>query len=164
MDDIISKAKGCEYVDWLLCVCCVDLEWGEDGSVVTWSRRWIDGWMNWNDNAWMISYPRTRGVSMLIDCSVCVVWIWTGGLVTMGWLGRVGWWMDEMKWQCMDDIISKAKGCEYVSWLLCVDCVVWIWTGAWLVATGCLRQGGGWMDEMINHGWYHIQGQGVWLC
>ena len=43
MDDIISKAKVCEYVSCLLCVCCVDLDCGAGDNGVTWSRRWTDG-------------------------------------------------------------------------------------------------------------------------
>ena len=43
MDDIISKAKGCEYVSWLLCVCCVDMGCGVGDNGVTWLSRWMGG-------------------------------------------------------------------------------------------------------------------------
>ena len=43
MDDIISNAKGWDYVSQLLCVSCVDLDWGVGDNGVTCSRMWMDG-------------------------------------------------------------------------------------------------------------------------
>ena len=68
------------------------------------------------DNAWMISYPRPSGVTMLVDFCVCVVWIWTGRLVGgngVTWSRR---WIDA-GWIDKAWMISypRPRGCEYVS-------------------------------------------------
>ena len=73
----------------------MDLDWElVGGSGVTWSMRWMDA--GCIDNVWMISYPRPRGVSMLVDCCV-----WT---VLCGYGLGTGWWQ-------RGDLVEEVDGC-----------------------------------------------------
>ena len=87
----------------------MDMDWGLVGdNEVTWSRRWMDaGCM---DNAWMISYPRPRGVIMLVDCCV-----WT---VLCGYGLGLGWWQ-------RGDLVEEVDY-GYLDWKVGGNGVTWL--------------------------------------